>query len=151
MKQYSIEEQSTGIVITIDNDYEYIIPKASFQDQEGGISSWIEQLLEKKWADKTMLYEVGAIISKSAGTSEIDWVETFIYVEKFLLLDSQINLDNPDKNKNDGLSIRPASEIYAEGLRELESTRSLNTEEMHETIKRDVETNLKQYGISFGS
>lgn len=48
---------------------------------DGNFSSWINQLLSKKWVDKETLYEFIKIIQKEAPENKIDWEETFQIIE----------------------------------------------------------------------
>lgn len=48
---------------------------------DGDFSSWINQLLTKKWADKETLYEFIKIIQDEILINNIDWEKTFHLIE----------------------------------------------------------------------
>jgi hypothetical protein len=78
MRITKIEEEEHGLLILIDGDYEYFIPKIAYGlIINGNISSWIEQIMWKNWADIHSLYRIGAILSQHCPAGTIDWVETF--------------------------------------------------------------------------
>jgi hypothetical protein len=78
MRITKIEEEANGLLVLVGEDYDYFIPKTAYELViKGNISSWIEQIMWKNWADIHSLYRIGAILSKHCPAGIIDWVETF--------------------------------------------------------------------------
>jgi hypothetical protein len=82
MRITKITEEELGIEILVNGDYDYFIPKYRYNEViQNNISSWINQIMFKTWADIDSLYRIGAILSKQCSRSDIDWVKTFELVE----------------------------------------------------------------------
>lgn len=78
MRITKIEEEAHGLLVLVGEDYDYFIPKTAFCNvHHPNVSSWIEQIKWKNWADIESLYRIGTILSKHCPTGTIDWVETF--------------------------------------------------------------------------
>lgn len=50
--------------------------------EDSNFSLWINQLLSKNWADKETLHELVQIIEKEVPNNNIDWEETFDFIEE---------------------------------------------------------------------
>lgn len=50
--------------------------------EDSNFSLWINQLLSKNWADKETLHELAQIIEKEVPNNNIDWEETFDFIEE---------------------------------------------------------------------
>lgn len=78
MRITKITEEESGIEILVNGDYDYFIPKFRYNEViQNHISSWINQIMFKTWADIDSLYRLGAILSKHCTKSDVDWVKTF--------------------------------------------------------------------------
>ena len=97
MKITSITEDHIGILIMIDNEIEYSIPKTAYSENTNGISDWIDDMLFKRWADKDSLYKIGSILSKGCTVGSVDWISTFENVEFFYDNDSNMNKSEINK------------------------------------------------------
>ena len=78
MRITKIVEEQHGLLVLVGEDYEYFIPKTAYDMViHGNVSSWIEQIMWKTWADIDSLYRIGSILSKHCPAGAIDWVETY--------------------------------------------------------------------------
>jgi hypothetical protein len=145
----SITEQANGILILVNGDYEYFIPKIQYAEERDGSSEWIEHLLEKKWADKGSLYEIAAILSKYTKGSKIDWQKTFYTVEREFFIRENIDRE-PMKASHvvAGVSIYPSSEYTKKTFRMIEVGRETATEENRLLMNKKVDQNLIRFKIS---
>jgi hypothetical protein len=85
MRITKIEEEEHGLLILVGEDYEYFIPKTAFCNVHHlNVSSWIEQIMWKNWADIDSLYRIGKILSKHCAVGEINWIKTFESAEMLL-------------------------------------------------------------------
>ena len=85
MRITKIEEEAHGLSILVGEDYDYFIPKTAYYNvHHPNVSSWIEQIMWKNWADIESLYRIGAILSRCCPPGTIDWVETFESAEMLL-------------------------------------------------------------------
>lgn len=145
----SIKEESSGIIILVNTDYEYFIPKMQYADERDGVSEWIDHLTEKKWADKDSLYRIAAILSKHTKGSKIDWVETFFSVERLFFIREIANRE-PMKLPQviHGISVYPSSEYVKKGFRMIKIGLDTATEENRLLMEHKVGENLKRFKVS---
>jgi hypothetical protein len=97
MRITKIEEEEHGLLVLVGEDYEYFIPKTAFDMViRENVSSWIEQIMWKSWADIHSLYRIGAILSKHCPTGVIDWVVSYESAE--LLIAGKTDLAKVNEN-----------------------------------------------------
>lgn len=85
MRIKKIVEEQHGLLVLVGEDYEYFIPKTAYDMViHGNVSSWIEQIMWKTWADIDSLYRIGSILSKHCPKGKIDWLETYESTEMLL-------------------------------------------------------------------
>jgi hypothetical protein len=144
----SITEQAEGILILVNDGYEYFIPKIQYADERDGSSEWIDHLQEKKWADKDSLYELASILSKHTKGSKIDWQQTFYTVERMFFIREIVDRE-PMKPSHvvDGISIYPSSEYTKKTFRMIEVGRETATEENRILMRKLVDQNLKRFHV----
>lgn len=86
MRITKIEEEEHGLLVLVGEYYEYFIPKTAYDMViHGNVSSWIEQIMWKSWADIDSLYSIGAILSKHCQAGIIDWLETYESAELLIM------------------------------------------------------------------
>ena len=144
----SITEQAEGILILVNDDYEYFIPKIQYTDERDGSSEWIDHLLEKKWADKESLYKIAAILSKHTKESKIDWQQTFYTVERMFFIREIVDRE-PMKPSHvvEGIPIYSSSEFTKKTFRMFEVGRETATEENRDLMNKQVILNLGRFKI----
>ena len=148
MKINSITEKSDRITILVNGSYEYNIPKREYDREIDGVSDWIHQLLEKKWADKDSLYKVGALLSRHTKDSKIDWESTFYMVERMFFIRE---IQGQEKLKSDGpeiigsVEIHSSKSIHDSMMRTIEIGRETHTEENKILMNERVQANMKKY------
>ena len=144
----SITEKSDRITILVNGSYEYDIPKREYDREIDGVSDWIHQLLEKKWADKDSLYKVGALLSRHTKDSKIDWESTFYMVERMFFI---LEIQDQEKLKSDGpeiiggVEIHSSKSIHDSMMRTIEIGRETHTEENKIIMNKSVQANMKKY------
>lgn len=144
----SITEKSDRITILVNGSYEYNIPKREYDREIDGVSDWIHQLLEKKWADKDSLYKVGALLSKHTKDSKIIWRSTFYMVERMFFIRE---IQDQDELKSNGpevigsVEIRSSKSIHDGIMRTIEIGRETHTEENKILMNELVQANMKKY------
>jgi hypothetical protein len=144
----SITEQANGILIIVNGDYEYFIPKIQYTEERDGSSEWIEHLLEKKWADKGSLYEIAAILSKYTKGSKIDWQKTFYTVERMFFIREIAESEPMKPSIHFGdIKIYSSDEIDRSALRMIKIGRETATEENRALMKERVAQNLERFHV----
>lgn len=143
-----IEEQQNGILILVNDGYEYFIPKIQYADERDGSSEWIDHLQEKKWVDKESLYKIAAILSKHTKGSKIDWQKTFYTVERMFFIREIVDRE-PMKPSHvvAGVSIYPSSEYRKKTFRMIEVGRETATEENRALMNKRVAQNLENFQV----
>ena len=97
------------------------------------ISKWIRQLLEKKWADNSLLYQIGYLIQQTYPRNEINWNSTFYMVEKKDYINKSFELKN---NLENGISTKAEIDF-------LEYFKFAN-DNLNEEIEKDISAIVKQ-------
>ena len=144
----SITETASGIVILVNGDYEYFIPKIQYADEINGSSAWIDHLLEKKWADKESLYKLASILSKYTKGSKIDWQKTFYTVERMFFIWEIVEQEPmTPSHVVEGIPIYPSSEFSKKTFRMIEIGRETATEENRVQMKLLVDQNLNMFRV----
>lgn len=144
----SITEKNDRITILVNGSYEYDIPKREYDREIDGVSDWIHQLLEKKWADKDSLYKVGALLSRHTKDSKIDWKSSFYMVERMFFIRE---IQDQEELKSDGPEIIGSVEIHSSNsihesiMRTIEIGRETHTEENKRLMNQCVKTSMKKY------
>jgi hypothetical protein len=144
----SITEQANGILIIVNGDYEYFIPKIQYAEERDGSSEWIEHLLEKKWADKYSLYKIAAILSKHTKGSKINWQQTFYTVERMFFI-REIAESEPMKPciQVGDIKVYSSDEIDRSALRMIKIGRETATEENRALMNERVAQNLERFRL----
>jgi hypothetical protein len=144
----SITETANGIIILVNGDYEYFIPKIQYADEIDGSSAWIDHLLEKKWADKESLYKLASILSKYTKGSKIDWQKTFYTVERMFFIRNIAEREpmKPSHQVGD-IKIYSSDEINRSALRMIKIGRETATEENRMIMKEEVTQNLERFQV----
>lgn len=148
MKITSITEDHIGILIMIDNEVEYSIPKTAYTNQIQNMSEWILDLMDKRWADKDSIYRVGRLLSQNTIGSKIDWKKTFYAVEKMDFIREVAN-EMPMKHEYTINEIRIFSqqEINKRSLLHEQIAAEIDNEEYNTMLQNEVLKNFKQFNL----
>ncbi|WP_319229673.1 hypothetical protein [Draconibacterium orientale] len=110
--------------------------------EQNQVSRCITDLMLKKWIKIDQLYVVAQIIQTKYPKSEIDWVETFLVVERYCM------------NHNTNIILNEKSEdgIYDSAMMARSTIRMIHlNQERDEKVEEDliklVKRNLKTYGF----
>ena len=141
LKITAIEDQRNGILTTLNNGYEYFIPKNDFNLLHGdGISGWIDQLSEKTWSDIDSLYKVASIMSKYIKNSEIDWHKTFFQMERYYMVKHVVDKD--EKLDETNLPWKSQKAYVERTFKMIEIGRLTNTVEINEKVRDTVQSSI---------
>ena len=148
MKITSITEDHIGILIMIDNEVEYSIPKTAYSNQIENMSEWILDLMDKRWADKDSIYRVGRILVQNTVGSKIDWKKTFHAVEKMdFIRDVASEIPMQPKYTVNGIRIFSQQEINKRSLRHEQIAAEIDNEEYNTMLQNEVLKNFERFKL----
>tara|TARA_B110000285_G_C15049563_1_gene576227 strand:+ start:411 stop:854 length:444 start_codon:yes stop_codon:yes gene_type:complete len=140
----AIEDQSNGILIILNNGYEYFIPKNEFDSVHGdSISGWIDQLSEKTWADIDSLYKVASIMNKHTKASKIDWDKTFFHIERHFMIKHVA--DKHEKTNETNLPWKSKQYYINRTFKMIEIGSLTHTDEINDIVHDVVQSSISKY------
>jgi hypothetical protein len=149
MKITSITEDRIGILIMIDNEVEYSIPKTVYSNQIQNMSEWILDLMDKRWADKDSLYRVGRILIQNTIGSKIDWKKTFHVVEKMdFIRDFASEIPMQPKYTVNGIRVFSQQEINKRRFLHEQIADEIDNEEYNTMLQNEVLKNFERFKLA---
>lgn len=148
---YKFEQNNNNLLIQIFDKKgklpDYIIHKdeLSLISTNGvGLSYWIEHMSGKNQMTYNGLYMLAQEIRKYCPDSNINWEETFTFIEEQKYLSQRGNLNEPINNPKTKTSL----DLALSSLNSLKLIMQLRSEEeFTKTIKETVNKKLIEYGI----
>ncbi len=149
MKITSITEDHIGVLIMIDNEIEYSIPKTAYSKQIQNMSEWILDLMDKRWADKDSIYRVGRILSHNTKGSKIDWKKTFHAVEKIdFMRDVANEIPMQPKYTVNGIRVFSKQAINKRSLLHEQIAAEIDNEEYNTMLQNEVLKNFERFKLA---
>ena len=123
---YSIGYDELPMILNLDGD---------------NISEWVHQLMDITWISSDDLYRLAKMIQSKFPANDINWMATFIMVEKMLYLEYIVSIK--EKNSDNKTS-------YFEGLKVfVDSGIEEATTEVNMKIEKIVALRLTEYGLQY--
>lgn len=149
MKITSITEDHIGILIIIDNEIEYSIPKTAYSNQIENMSEWIIDLMNIRWADKDSLYQVGRILIQNTAGSKIDWKKTFHAVEKMdFIRDVASEIPMQPEYTLNGIRVFSQQEINKRRFLNEKIAAEIDNEEYDTMLQNEVLKNFERFKLA---
>lgn len=148
MKITLITQDPIGILIMIDNEIEYSIPKTDYSNHIENMSEWILDLINKRWADKDSLYRVGRILIQNTVGSKIDWKKTFHAVEKMdFIRDVASEIPMQPKYTVNGIRVFSQLEINKRRFLHEQIADEIDNDKYNIMLQNEVLKNFTQFNL----
>lgn len=149
MKITSITVDHIGILIMVDNEIEYSIPKTAYSNHIENMSEWILDLMNIRWADKDSLYRVGRILIQNTVDSKIDWKKTFHAVEKMdFIRDVASEIPMQPEYTVNGIRVFSQLEINKRRFLHEQIAAEIDNEEYDTMLRNEVLKNFERFNIA---